>query len=134
MYQSAEGNLVSIYAVLDNESKSTQTRKDFIGKLKLKGKTKFASISSTKRKTNIISIKDSREIIITAEVKLQVVDNSNTLSFIVREANRKNQNQNAIATSATVISYKSTSVISLAKNGNIYMGDSCITLTQTELH
>lgn len=100
MYQSAEGNLVSIYAVLDNESKSTQTRKDFIGKLKLKGKTKFASISSTKRKTNI-SIKDSREIIITAEVKLQVVDNSNTLRFIVREANRKNQNQNAIATSAT---------------------------------
>ena len=37
----------------------------------------------------------------TTVVELQVVDNSNTLRFIIREANRKDQNHNAIATSAT---------------------------------
>ena len=101
MYQSAEGKLVSINALLDNESKSTQIKKDFMGKLKLKGKAKFMSISSIKRKASINSIKDSRETIMTTVVELQVVDNSNTLRFIIREANRKDQNHNAIATSAT---------------------------------
>lgn len=72
-----------------------------MGKLKLKGKEKFMSISSIKRKASINSIKDSRETIMTTVVELQMVDNSNTLRYIIREANRKDQNHNAIATSAT---------------------------------
>ena len=119
--QRKENLLVSIYAWLDNESKSTQIRKDFIRKLKLKGKTKFVSISNIKRKTNINSIKDSRETIITTEAELQVVDNSNTLRF-----SRKDQNQ--IPSQHPPPSYKS------SKEWVIYRGDSCLTLTQPKLH
>lgn len=38
---------------------------------------------------------------ITTKVEVQVVDDSNTSSFAVKEANRKGQIQNSIATSAT---------------------------------
>ena len=67
----------------------------------LTAKLSKAILKYIERKTNIIGIKDSRETMITTEVALQVVDNSNTLSFTVRKANRKSQNQNVIAPSAT---------------------------------
>ena len=92
--------------MLGNESKSTQIRIDFMRKIKLKGKTKFPSTRIIKGKTkflNISSIKDPVETIITAEAELQVADNSNTLSFAVREANTKGKIQNPIATSTTKV-------------------------------
>lgn len=72
-----------------------------VRKLKVKEKTKFVSIGSIKRKIIISSIKDSEETMITTKVEVQVVDDSNTSSFAVKEANRKGQIQNSIATSAT---------------------------------
>lgn len=77
------------------------TMKVKVRKLKVKQKTKFVSIGSIKRKIIISSIKDSEETMITTKVEVQVVDDSNTSSFAVKEANRKGQIQNSIATSAT---------------------------------
>ena len=75
--KSSNGSFLSTYALLDTGRESTLIRADFARKLKLKGKAKRVIISS---------IKDSGENINVQEVEIQVIDNNNTSSFVIKEA------------------------------------------------
>ena len=75
--KASNGSFLSTYALLDTGSESTLIHADFARKLKLKGKAKRVIISS---------IKDSGENINVQEVEIQVIDNNNTSSFVIKEA------------------------------------------------
>ena len=75
--KSSNGMFFQTYALLDNGSESTLIRADFARKLKLNGK---------KRSINVSSIKDTGETVRVHEVAIEVRDDNNTSSFVIKEA------------------------------------------------